>query len=461
MNQDNVVVPFAPKRSLVDRMAEKFSMSEDIFMESVRKMISQVRITGKDGMPDTYGNATDAEIMVFLATADKYDLNPFTRQIYACASDFGGIIPVVQIDGWVALVNRQPRYAGVEFEDHVDKQGAISAISARMNVLQPEAPQGYRTVQTKEYMIECFRPTFSWETYPCRMLRHKAYIQCARIAFGFDGLVDDDEAGRILEAQKARTLHASVSTPPLKVLSNAEKAALQKSNPFSLVLPRQQPASSVVNSATENGDVSSNKGETIIGAADCKTDAEQESLLGNNVDAPKNSNETSSSSQSTEELGLESPATASPPLAVTDGDGDKKSSCRMDGAGDVVTVESKAVKSDGSKTGKAKYPKKDGVADVSDDQKRAYIKNIAEQCAAADGISIENAVYNLSAFEDKKEPGKLIGKHRVEEIKSTLWLEKIYQKAKELEGVLARKLAAPAGNDDSQANQQASENPPM
>lgn len=34
---------------------------------------------------------------------------------------------------------------------------------------------------------------------PKRMLRHKAMIQCARLAFGFAGIYDKDEAERIVE----------------------------------------------------------------------------------------------------------------------------------------------------------------------------------------------------------------------------------------------------------------------
>jgi hypothetical protein len=39
-----------------------------------------------------------------------------------------------------------------------------------------------------------------WATHPKRMLRHKAMIQCARIAFSFAGIYDQDEAERIIEA---------------------------------------------------------------------------------------------------------------------------------------------------------------------------------------------------------------------------------------------------------------------
>jgi hypothetical protein len=42
-----------------------------------------------------------------------------------------------------------------------------------------------------------------WDTHPNRMHRHKTLIQCARVAFGFAGIYDDDEAIRILEASGA------------------------------------------------------------------------------------------------------------------------------------------------------------------------------------------------------------------------------------------------------------------
>ena len=51
-------------------------------------------------------------------------------------------------------------------------------------------------------MSECYRDMGPWKTHPKRMLRHKAMIQCARLAFGFTGIYDQDEADRIAEAQK-------------------------------------------------------------------------------------------------------------------------------------------------------------------------------------------------------------------------------------------------------------------
>jgi hypothetical protein len=51
-----------------------------------------------------------------------------------------------------------------------------------------------RPVEITEFFSECNRNSEPWKVNPRRMLRHKALIQCARIAFGFSGIVDDEEA---------------------------------------------------------------------------------------------------------------------------------------------------------------------------------------------------------------------------------------------------------------------------
>ena len=49
------------------------------------------------------------------------------------------------------------------------------------------------------------------------MLRHKAMIQCARLAFGFGGIYDQDEAERIVEAPLSQP--EKDITPEVKTLS--------------------------------------------------------------------------------------------------------------------------------------------------------------------------------------------------------------------------------------------------
>src|SRR5258708_40177942 len=52
----------------------------------------------------------------------------------------------------------------------------------------------------KERYNECYRNTDPWNEMPTRMLGWKSMAQCARVAFGYAGIYDPDEAERIANA---------------------------------------------------------------------------------------------------------------------------------------------------------------------------------------------------------------------------------------------------------------------
>jgi hypothetical protein len=137
---------------------------------------------------------TNEEFLTMVIVANTYQLNPLLKEIYAFSK--GGIVtPVIPVDGWVSLVNRQKNHNGVELlENEVD--GKLKSVTAKFYSKDKEYP----TVVT-EYLEECMKSTETWTKWPRRMLRHKAYIQGARIAYGFSGVYDPDEAERIIEAQ--------------------------------------------------------------------------------------------------------------------------------------------------------------------------------------------------------------------------------------------------------------------
>jgi len=96
---------------------------------------------------------------------------------------------VVGVDGWARIINSHPQFDGMEFEQN-DEQ--CTCIMYRKDRARP--------VKVTEYMVECKRANVGpWSSHPRRMLRHKAMIQCARIAFGYGGIYDQDEAERIVE----------------------------------------------------------------------------------------------------------------------------------------------------------------------------------------------------------------------------------------------------------------------
>ena len=135
------------------------------------------------------GDVSDAQLSALLIVANQYGLNPWTKEIYAFPDKNNGIVPVVGVDGWARIINSNPQFDGMDFEQ--DDQ-SCTCIIYRKDRSHP--------TKITEWMAECRRPGVKpWESHPYRMLRHKAMIQCARIAFGFGGIFDADEAERILE----------------------------------------------------------------------------------------------------------------------------------------------------------------------------------------------------------------------------------------------------------------------
>jgi len=136
---------------------------------------------------------TDAQMTALLIVAQQYGLNPFTKEIYAFP-DKGGIVPVVGVDGWARIINSHSQFDGMDFEQNED---SCTCIIYRKD-------RGHPTRVT-EWMAECKRSNAGpWQSHPYRMLRHKAMIQAARLAFGFVGIFEQDEAERILEGEASR-----------------------------------------------------------------------------------------------------------------------------------------------------------------------------------------------------------------------------------------------------------------
>lgn len=136
------------------------------------------------------GQVSDAQMTALMVVANQYALNPWTKEIYAFPDKNNGIVPVVGVDGWSRIINSHPQFDGIEFEQ--DDQSCTCVIFRK---------DRNRPIKVTEWMAECKRGTGPWQSHPKRMLRHKAMIQCARLAFGYGGIYDQDEAERIVEAQ--------------------------------------------------------------------------------------------------------------------------------------------------------------------------------------------------------------------------------------------------------------------
>jgi len=217
-NQSNerqvaAIAPAPPRetRSVMRTMAERYGMETVAFERTLLDTV----------MPR---NTSKEAVAAFLVVASEYRLNPFTREIFAFEGQGGGVRPIVSIDGWIRLVNEHPQMNGSTLTEIFNTNGELEAVEAvfyRKDRSQPTI--------IREYLSECAGTTMPWKKWPRRMLRHKAFIQGARIAFGFAGIEDEDEYERFVDATVKSSTPATAHLPPagartLRDLVPAERA---------------------------------------------------------------------------------------------------------------------------------------------------------------------------------------------------------------------------------------------
>jgi hypothetical protein len=91
-----------------------------------------------------------------------------------------------------------------------------------------------RPVIVREYFDEVVRRNMApWQSHPNRMLRHKTFVQGARLAFGFAGVFDEDEAQRIVERDmgSAEEVKGPVVQPQSRSAARAEQVVSVKNEP--------------------------------------------------------------------------------------------------------------------------------------------------------------------------------------------------------------------------------------
>ncbi len=195
-------------------MASRFSVEPQKLLQTLKNTV--------------FKGATDDELLALVVVSNEYGLNPLTKEIFAFAGRGGGIVPVVSVDGWANMANSHPQFDGLDFEWEHDEQGRLVACTCVIYRKDRTRP-----IRVTEYLAECRRNTEPWKMEH-RMLRHKALSQGVRIAFGFGGVYDAEEAEmvaeRIIPAQRV-TVTEPVSRPKLKLVEAAPAQPAQESAP--------------------------------------------------------------------------------------------------------------------------------------------------------------------------------------------------------------------------------------
>lgn len=196
-------VPANPnKPSAISRLATRLEVEPTKLLDSLKSTV--------------FKGATNEELLALVTVANEYQLNPFLKEIYAFPAKGGGIVPIVSVDGWNKMLIRQPDFDGINFEFRNDEAGNLESCTATVFVKNRTHP-----VVITEYLAECRRNTDPWNNMPRRMLRNRTLCQASRVAFGFSGVYNDDEASSVVDV----TATVMPTEPPPKVIPISTAAA--------------------------------------------------------------------------------------------------------------------------------------------------------------------------------------------------------------------------------------------
>lgn len=242
--QNTALVATSNSPSLLQRMASQYGMDPNKFKDVLLKTIfPQDKV------------ATMEQLAMFVSVAHKYQLNPLTKEIYAFPTKGGGIVPIVGIDGWISLVQRQDDYNGHKFiYEWVDGKVGGKLAAATCQIFRKDLAN---PIEHTEFMEECARGTEPWNKWPRRMLTHKSFSQCARYAFGLGGVYDQDEAERIIEAElkpaEGGGFTSEIKMPQRQQPVTAAHQALVTGGTITMTVPAENSTRAVSNEATIQG----------------------------------------------------------------------------------------------------------------------------------------------------------------------------------------------------------------
>lgn len=177
----------AQTQGLIARLAGRFGVEPNRLLKCLTTQVFKQA----DGR-----QPSNEELMVLLLVCENFGLSPFNREIYAFRGKNGDIVPVVSLDGWAKIVRSQKDFNGVSFrfsETTVKVAGCNQElpefVECAMRLKGVDEP-----IVIQEFMVECFNDKSPvWRKWPRRMLRTRAFIQCARLAFSLTGLYDEGE----------------------------------------------------------------------------------------------------------------------------------------------------------------------------------------------------------------------------------------------------------------------------
>ena len=188
--------------------------SEPTLDRLVTEVANTLEITSQELSHWTKEAVVPEEVLkLILRNALRLKLNPLLGQIDWELNLDGSYEVYIPIDGWIAMIHREPSFKGLTFSQATETEEGIpiwmECSIYRADLIQP--------ITVREYYAELKTDHPIWNQMPRRMLRHKTLQQCARLTFGIS--VPELRIPNMQPVtEKAAMLQSSQSEPNRKAL---------------------------------------------------------------------------------------------------------------------------------------------------------------------------------------------------------------------------------------------------
>jgi len=220
--------------SLLASFAARMGVTPDKLLASLTTVAFRVMEKTQQGYQPAA--LTNEELIALLSVCNTYGLDPFSKQVYAFKGQSGAIQPLISVDGWLAILNRQPEFDGMTeqwAETYIVENGVEIPEWCEITIFRKDRSH---PVIHREYAKEAYTGSMPWKKYPRRMLKHRATVQCIRYAFGISGALDEESAKEADDFQTAST--AKSKAPTVQTIQAQKRACPQDQYPS--VLARVQ-----------------------------------------------------------------------------------------------------------------------------------------------------------------------------------------------------------------------------
>lgn len=118
--------------------------------------------------------------LALLRLMRKYELDPFLEEVDLVQYEDQSWQAVITTQGYARLMNACPQFKGMTYSYSESSNDVITDwIECSIYRADRDSP-----ITVREYYLETRRDSVAWQKMPRRMLRNRAFQQCAKMALG-------------------------------------------------------------------------------------------------------------------------------------------------------------------------------------------------------------------------------------------------------------------------------------